>query len=78
MQKKKEKVQKFVLEICVAKKEKVQKESDSILWKGFVQKGKSVVQKSLLDFGTHPLGSVLCKRKRCSVKKEDSKGSSVA
>ena len=59
-------MQKFVLE------------SDSILWKCFVQKGKSVVQKSMLDFGTHPLGSVLCIRKRCSVKKEDSKGSSVA
>ena len=38
----KEKVQKFVLE------------SDSILWKCFVQKGKSVVQKSLLDFGFIP------------------------
>ena len=35
------------------------------------------MQKSVLEFGTHPLGSVLCKRKRCSVKKEDSKGSSV-
>ena len=44
-------MQKFVLE------------SDSILWKRSVQKGKSVVQESLLDFGTHPLGSVLCKGK---------------
>ena len=44
----------------------------------FCAKRKSVVQKSLLDFGTHPLGSVLCIKKRCSVKKEDSKGSSVA
>ena len=59
-------MQKFVLE------------TDAILWKCFVQKGKSVVQESLLDFGTHPLGSVLCNRKRCGVKKEDSKGSSVA
>ena len=42
-----------------------------------MQKEKSVVQ-NLLDFGTHPLGSVLCIRKRCSVKKEDSKGNSVA
>ena len=41
-------------------------------------KRKSVVQKSVLEFGTHSLGSVLCIRKRCSVKKEDSKGSSVA
>ena len=52
----KSEVQKFVLE------------SDSILWKRSVQKGKSVVQESLLDFGTHPLGSVLCNRKRCGVK----------
>ena len=62
-------------------KSEVQKlvlERDSILWKCFVQKGKSVVQESLLDFGTHPLGSVLCIRKQCSVRKEDSKGSSVA
>ena len=45
-------MQKFVLEL------------DSILWKCSVQKGKSVVQESLLDFGTHPLGSVLCNKKR--------------
>ena len=59
-------MQKFVLE------------TDYILWKCFVQKGKSVVQESLLDFRTPPLGSVLCIRKWCSVRKEDSKGSSVA
>ena len=41
-------------------------------------KRKSVVQKSVLEFGTHSLGSVLCIRKWCSVKKEDSEGSSVA
>ena len=40
----------------------------------FCAKGKSVVQKSVLEFGTHSLRSVLCK----SVKKGDSKGSSVA
>ena len=34
----------------------------------FCAKRKSVVQESLLDFGTHPLGSVLCNRKRCGVK----------
>ena len=32
------------------------------------RKKKSVVQESLLDLGTHPLGSVLCNRKRCGVK----------
>ena len=34
------------------------------------------MQKFVLEFGTHSLGSVLCKR--CSGKKEDSKESSVA
>ena len=48
--------------------QKIVLELDSILWKRSVQKGKSVVQESLLDFGTHPLGSVLCNRKRCGVK----------
>ena len=41
------------------------------------KKEKVEGQESLLDFGTHPLGSVLCIRKQCSVRKEDSKGSSV-
>ena len=36
------------------------------------------MQKFVLEFRFHSLGSVLCKRKRCSGKKEDSKGSSVA
>ena len=40
--------------------------------------GKSVVQKFVLEFGAHSLGSVLCKRKRCSVNEKDSKESSVA
>ena len=26
------------------------------------------MQKSVLEFGTHSLGSVLCKRKKCSAK----------
>ena len=47
--------------------------SDSILWEVFCAKGKNIVQKSVLEFGTHSLRSVLCK----SVKKGDSKGSSV-
>ena len=34
--------------------------SDSILKEVFCEKGKSVVQKSVLEFGTHSLGSVLC------------------
>ena len=45
--------------------------SGSVLCK----KEKNVVQESLLDFRTHSLGSVVCIRKWCSVKKEDSKGS---
>ena len=46
--------------------------------KDVVIKGKSVVQKFVLEFGIHSLGSVLCKRKWCSVNRKDSKGSSVA
>ena len=40
-------------------------------------KGKGVVQKFVFEFEAHYLGSVLCKRKRCSVNKKDSKGRSV-
>ena len=43
-----------------------------------VIKGKSVVQKFVFEFRVHSLGSVLCKRKWCSVNKKDSKGGSVA
>ena len=42
-----------------------------------VTKGKSIVQKFVLEFKIHPLGSVLCKRKWCRVNKKDSTGSSV-
>ena len=31
----------------------------------------------MFEFGVHSLGSVLCKRKRCSANKKDSKGSSA-
>ena len=40
--------------------------------KDVVIKGKSVVQKFVLEFGVHFLGSVLCKSKRCSVNTKDS------
>ena len=30
--------------------------------------GKSVVQKFVLEFRSHSLGSILCKRKKCSAK----------
>ena len=47
-------------------------------YKGCGDKRKKCSAKVCVQVGIHSLGSVLCKRKRCSVNKKGSKGSSVA